>query len=56
MLSVVLSWLTWLLFAAAFIVLPVALRLFADDRPRRGEPPDSDGEDPALTGLTFATI
>ena len=46
----------WLLLAA-LIILPVALRLWADDGPRsleRDEPPDSSDEDDPDRDLSMA--
>lgn len=37
-----LSWLPWLI---ALVVLPVILRLFAEDGPRNEEPPDAGAGD-----------
>lgn len=33
------------LFGAALLVLPVILRIWADDEPRRDEPPDTGSAD-----------
>jgi hypothetical protein len=46
------AWLPYAFFGAAFIILPVVLRLFADDHPRSDDPPDSSDDDGIPPGLS----
>jgi hypothetical protein len=44
----------WLVLAAAFVVLPVALRFLAEEGPDNDEPPDTGGDGPRLPLLLTA--
>jgi hypothetical protein len=49
------AWLPYAFFGAAFIILPVVLRLFADDMPRNEEKPaDEDERDPGPSAVPVA--
>ena len=45
------SWFPWIVAFAILVVLPVALALFADDHPRRDDPPDTGDEEPVTVLL-----
>ena len=45
------AWFPWLLAFAVLVILPVALVLFAEDHPRRDDPPDSGDEEPVTALL-----
>ena len=49
--SVMSAWFPWLLAFAVLVILPVALVLFAEDHPRRDDPPDSGDEEPVTALL-----
>jgi hypothetical protein len=49
------TWLPWVIALVILIVLPVALRLFAEDHPRSEEPPDT-GDDERDSGPAVLPI